>query len=329
MTSLVNLSLTVIAGLATTLAASVVVSYGLQFLIRDHNLRQTLTRFRKRHQTVMHALREIEAACESILLPALEDLGRSPWSTLSTRRAVSDVGVVAVEGVRYRRRMTQRGKGGGVVIAATAVVDAARSKFNASTRLDADVEGAVALVGMPVVPSAADREIVRRRLMELDEQAVRLLERLESIQPGDMAVDVADHLDITSTSSISASSAPLTPFAPTPTSIITSSHSTITTTSSPTSTSLISAPLTSSVDFLTSLPLIIDSVSLDTATASHIHTCVESCKSRKVAAVLRLKNVLDEVDRLLDALGGDVSEGSETSVASSIGGKKERRRMVR
>ncbi|KAI8852987.1 hypothetical protein BC829DRAFT_440297 [Chytridium lagenaria] len=424
MAALVNASVTVIAGLATTFAAGMVVSYGLQFLIRDHNLRQTLTRFRKRQQSALQALKDIEAACESVLVPALEELGRS-WHASSTGNLngmeghqsfwSSDLGAVASEGLRYRR--WQRMQRAAAVVpyahesrslvpigkhgAPTAViVDAARSKFSVvkSSRLDRDdisTTHSHAPVGNmllhPTVSSMSpsDRDSARRRLMELDQQAVRLLEKLESIHPGDMAEDLvvphlasiqhaqqqqnqqselaSSHLSpknqnssptpavaTTSTVILAPSSISIATSLSSISSVITSSSVVLSKFITPSTpcfsfhtflyyhsrriyqhnnirhfhfiiranllgiiiiTLLCTPPLSVDLSFA-SLPLIIDSISLDDATVTHIRSCVETCRSRKQAAVLRLRQVLNEVDRLLDAL----DEVDEAETCGGIGG---------
>ncbi|KAJ3113527.1 hypothetical protein HDU96_003309 [Phlyctochytrium bullatum] len=215
--SLVNLSLTVLTGLATTLAAGVVVSFGLHFLIRDHNLRTTLDRFRKRHDAVILALREIEASCESMLAPALEDLAimwsvsqhssltpspspPSHHSKISSRALLSPIDSIdAVDAAiaKYNPR--------------SSATSSSSSTPSSSTQALSDTDSDVHTPHSHHLhhrrrTSVTDREATLRRLMELDDHVLGLLERLDSINPSDLAVDMVgstqdavDLLDVAST----------------------------------------------------------------------------------------------------------------------------------
>ncbi|KAJ3095823.1 hypothetical protein HDU97_006483 [Phlyctochytrium planicorne] len=67
------------------------------------------------------------------------------------------------------------------------------------------------------------------------------------------------------------------------------------------------------------MPLLLDSVTLDPTTATHIQACVDTCKTRKNAAMMRLRWLVVEVERLLEVVSDEDENvnGSSAAVSSA------------
>ncbi|KAJ3241912.1 hypothetical protein HDU78_001665 [Chytriomyces hyalinus] len=70
-TSWAHTSVTVFAGVVATLATGVAITVGLQMMIRSHNTRKTMSRFKRRKRNAMAAIREAERNLAHTLSPQM------------------------------------------------------------------------------------------------------------------------------------------------------------------------------------------------------------------------------------------------------------------
>ncbi|KAJ3231465.1 hypothetical protein HDU81_003735 [Chytriomyces hyalinus] len=70
-TSWAHTSVTVFAGVVATLATGVAITVGLQMMIRSHNTRKTMSRFKRRKRNAMAAVREAEKNLAHSLSPQM------------------------------------------------------------------------------------------------------------------------------------------------------------------------------------------------------------------------------------------------------------------
>ncbi|KAJ3299375.1 hypothetical protein HDU76_006317 [Blyttiomyces sp. JEL0837] len=194
MISWINFSVTLIAGIATTLAAGVVVSVGLQFLIKDHNRSKTLMRFKKRRKAILLALKKAEAECDSILTPWLDELKKSIWGNTS----VEEWSVVGDgEDMGSEEKVDGDDK-------VPTPVKKSSSGIKRKVHLSSKRSGSVSLSSSATTVvgpmSTTERAKTEKKLRELDEMCIRLLEKLDTVRPSDMALDLVP-TSISSTSS--------------------------------------------------------------------------------------------------------------------------------
>ncbi|KAJ3296401.1 hypothetical protein HK104_001629 [Borealophlyctis nickersoniae] len=174
---LFNLTITVAIGLACTIATGVAVTYGFQHLIRDHNISALRKEFKREQRKFREQLKSIEDEVVGAIAGQLKMVGhaiRDPKETEST-----GTGVVSVEG---------DGAAGSSIpgIPTAGIASSRRSQSSPSPQLDerrrTRSRSGSPSISIPPIPPV-DPSNVDRRLREIDDQLVRLLERLDALHP--------------------------------------------------------------------------------------------------------------------------------------------------
>ncbi|KAI8826055.1 uncharacterized protein EV422DRAFT_515136 [Fimicolochytrium jonesii] len=182
-----NLALKLAVGVACTVATGVVVSYGLQYLIADHNAVASKRALREQKRKAWESLKSIEADLEKTIQPRLNvvrqvlegtdgSLASSPKAGPQQRPAVSRTSTSASISSPTKAASLPR---------ASSRTPSPTSKAPRSSRS----------------PSSASCETlsssdVDRRLRDVDNLLLQVLEKLDSVRPA----DVADNATSTATS---------------------------------------------------------------------------------------------------------------------------------
>ncbi|KAI9352255.1 hypothetical protein DFJ73DRAFT_830295 [Zopfochytrium polystomum] len=176
-------SLTVLAGLATTAAAGLVVSVGILLLVRSHNSKKSFARFKKRRRAVVAAIKAVDAECDAAIVPRYNAL----WESCSAYASAA----AAAAGLQCTSTWTPDDGGLSCCPAhslppSPSSVQAPSLSMRKLTATSTGPEAAAPRASTPLIypPTSAN---VQKVIVELDERITRLLEKLDGIRIHDMA----------------------------------------------------------------------------------------------------------------------------------------------
>ncbi|KAJ3417124.1 Intersectin 1 (SH3 domain protein) [Chytridiales sp. JEL 0842] len=317
MFSWINLSVTIIAGIATTLATGAIVSIGLQYLIKDHNHRKTVARFKRKRKGIVTALNTVEQECDvvlgnsllevkSLMYKPIDDVAVDSSNTMATAGAPSTNSSIPASSSPDSANVTPTSSRSSSKSSSPKRTNL--KKVDSKEPLNESSKTSITLSSTELKPiTAAERRQIEKRLRELDEYLIRLLEKIDAIRPAEMAVDgyvggdstlsaaSTQTKSISSEASAIKSASTLSPSAP----------------QQQTSTDIASASLVSTL-------WILDVEGIDKSTVKIIDKAIGTCKNRKKAIVRKVQSMIQDVDKLLAVIAQSGEDRLPSSPTGSV-----------
>ncbi|TPX71769.1 hypothetical protein SpCBS45565_g00992 [Spizellomyces sp. 'palustris'] len=188
---LLHLSLKIAVGVACTVATGVAVTYVTRYLIRDHNSTASRRELRARKRRVLDVLRGIEAECVDIVEPQIQTVCEALDGVAPAAEAALATGAFQVTESRQTKKRGQRTSVEKKLRVATQTKKASApdSPLSATslTSLPSPTSSTTIITMSPLIP-LMNTSTVDRRLHEIDDQLVRLLEKLDTVSPQDIIV---------------------------------------------------------------------------------------------------------------------------------------------
>ncbi|RKO91718.1 hypothetical protein BDK51DRAFT_30762 [Blyttiomyces helicus] len=191
---LLNYSLALALGVVCTAVCTGAITFGIRTLIRDHNLTVLRRQFRKENKRLRDALKSVERECVKAVGPRIEAIAvevgveeaaaaesGSPGATAGAPADESNGnGKVEVAVEKKERAVSETPSG-----AAAATVEPTPLSSPPSAPVSPTRTAPPSRPPLPLLKAPVDR-----RLREVDDHLLRLLERLDALRPGDMAAVV-------------------------------------------------------------------------------------------------------------------------------------------
>ncbi|KNC96215.1 uncharacterized protein SPPG_08368 [Spizellomyces punctatus DAOM BR117] len=187
---LLHLSLKIAVGVACTVATGVAVTYVTRYLIRDHNSTASRRELRARKRRVLDVLRGIEAECVDIIEPQIQTVCEALDGVAPAAEAALATGAFQVTESRQTKKRGQKTSVEKKLRVATrtpksSAPDSPLSATTSLTSLPSPTSSTTSISMSPLIP-LMNTSTVDRRLHEIDDQLVRLLEKLDAVSPQDI-----------------------------------------------------------------------------------------------------------------------------------------------